>query len=97
MAGRPKLDDPTLPPIRPAADEANRGHAAGLAILGSALLRSDLPIWIGWMLIGSMMLLFVLTLIFHDMVPLMFYLVTLISGIALVELVNRTVYASVGD
>jgi hypothetical protein len=28
--------------------------------------------WIAWMLIGSMMLLFVLTLIFHDMVPLMF-------------------------
>ena len=81
----------TLPPMRPAADEANRGHAAGLAILGYALLRSDLPMWIGWMLIGSMMLLFVLTLIFHDIVPLMFYLVTLISGIALVELVNRTV------
>ncbi|HJY46770.1 MAG TPA: hypothetical protein VJ301_19310 [Propionibacteriaceae bacterium] len=59
--------------------------------LDMALLRGDLPMWIGWMLIGSMMLLFVLTLIFHDMVPLMFYLVTLISGIALVELVNRTV------
>ena len=51
----------TLPPMRPAADETNRGHAAGLAILGYALLRSDLPMWIGWMLIGSMMLLFVLT------------------------------------
>ena len=47
--------------------------------------------WIGWMLVGSMMLLFVLTLIFYDMAPLMFYLVTLISGIALVDLVNRTV------
>ena len=45
----------------------------------------------GWMLVGSMMLLFVLTLIFHDIVHLMFYLVTLISGIALVDLVNRTV------
>jgi hypothetical protein len=56
---------------------------AGLAILGYALLRSDLPTWIGWMLIGSMALLFVLTLIFRDMVPLMFYLVTLILGIAL--------------
>jgi hypothetical protein len=32
----------------------------------------------------QMVLLFVLTLIFRDMVPLMFYLVTLISGIALV-------------
>jgi hypothetical protein len=55
----------------------------GLAILGFALLGSDLPRWIGWMLIGSMVLLFVLTLIYRDMVPLMFYLVTLIAGIAL--------------
>ena len=36
------------------------------------------------MLIGSMALLFVLTVIYRDMVPLMFYLVTLILGIALV-------------
>ena len=34
------------------------------------------------MLIGSMVLLLVLTLIYRDM-PLMFYLVTLIAGIAL--------------
>jgi hypothetical protein len=58
-------------------------NEAGLAILGSAPLRSDLPAWIGSMLIGSMVLLFVLTLIFRDMVPLLFYLVTLILGIAL--------------
>lgn len=57
---------------------------AGLAILGYALLRGDLAMWIGWMLIGSMVLLFVLTLIFRDMPPLMFYTVTLILGIALV-------------
>jgi hypothetical protein len=56
---------------------------AGLAILGVAMLRSDLPIWIGWMLLGSMVLLFVLTLIYRDMVP-YFYLVTLVVGIALV-------------
>ena len=55
----------------------------GLAILGYALLRSDLAPWIGWMLIGSMVLLFVLTLIYRDIPPLMFYLVTLIAGIAL--------------
>ena len=55
----------------------------GLAILGYALLSSDLPSWIGWMLIGSMVLLLVLTLIYRDMPPLMFYLVTLIAGIAL--------------
>jgi len=41
----------------------------GLAILGHALLRSDLPRWIGWMLIGSMVLLFVLTLIYRDWCP----------------------------
>ena len=57
----------------------------GLAILGYALLRSDLPKWIGWMLIGSMVLLFVLTLIYRDMPPLMFYLVTLVAGIALLS------------
>jgi hypothetical protein len=57
---------------------------AGLAILGYALLRGDLAMWIGWMLIGSMVLLFVLTLIIRDMPPLMFYTVTLILGIALV-------------
>jgi hypothetical protein len=50
---------------------------------GYALLRSDLAPWIGWMLIGSMVLLFALTLIYRDMPPLMFYLVTLIAGIAL--------------
>jgi hypothetical protein len=57
---------------------------AGLAILGHSLLRNDLPMWIGWMLISSRLLLFVLTLVYRDMVPLFFYLVTLITGIALV-------------
>jgi len=36
------------------------------------------------MLIGSMVLLFALTLIYRDMPPSMFYLVTLIAGIAFV-------------
>ena len=44
-----------------------------------------------------MMLLFVLTLIFHDMVPLMFYLVTLISGISLVDLVAMVGSAGVAE
>jgi hypothetical protein len=56
----------------------------GLAILGYTLLRGYQPTWIGWMLIVSMVLLFVLTLIFRDMPPLMFYLATLILGMALV-------------
>jgi hypothetical protein len=41
----------------------------GLAILGCALLSSDLASWIGWMLIASMVLLLVLTLIYRDMPP----------------------------
>jgi hypothetical protein len=61
----------------------------GLAILGYALLGSDLPMWIGWMFIGSMVLSFVLTLTYRDMVPLMFYLVTPIAGIALLALGTR--------
>jgi hypothetical protein len=35
------------------------------------------------MLIGSMVLLFTLTVIYRDMAPLMYYLVTLIAGLAL--------------
>jgi hypothetical protein len=54
----------------------------GLAILGYTLLMSDLPRWIGWILIGSMVLLFVVTLIYRDVPPLLFYLATLIAGIA---------------
>jgi hypothetical protein len=80
----------TLPPLRPLPMKPTVVMPLAWRFL-YALLRRDLPMWIGWMLVGSMMLLFVLTLIFHDIVHLMFYLVTLISGIALVDLVNRTV------
>jgi hypothetical protein len=53
------------------------------SILGVALLSTDLPPRVGWMLIISVALLFVLTLIFRDMVPLMFYLVTMVTGVML--------------
>ena len=56
---------------------------AGLAVFGVALLRSALPQWIGWLVIGSMALFFVLTLIFRDMVPLVYYLITLLIGVML--------------
>jgi hypothetical protein len=73
-----------------AADEANRGHAAGLAILICAAEEGPTDVdrldacWQHDAAICADPDL-------HDMVHLMFYLVTLISGIALVDLVNRTV------
>lgn len=56
---------------------------AGLAVFGVALLRSALPQWVGWLVIGSMVLFFVLTLILRDMVPLFYYMITLLTGVML--------------
>lgn len=52
----------------------------GLAVLGVALLGAPVPTWVGWVVIGSRVLLVILTLIFRDMVPLAFYIVTLLAG-----------------
>lgn len=56
---------------------------AGLGVYGVALLRSGLPPWVGWMVIGSMALVFLLTLIYRDMVPAVYYLVTLPTAVML--------------
>ncbi|WP_433003816.1 hypothetical protein [Kribbella sp. CA-294648] len=53
----------------------------GLAVLGVALLSAPVPTWVGLVVIGSMVVLVVLTLIFRDMVPLAFYIVTLLAGV----------------
>lgn len=45
--------------------------------------RSGLQPWVGWMAIGSMALLIVLTLIYRDMVPAVYYLVTLLTAVML--------------
>lgn len=56
----------------------------GLAVYGIALLTSGLlPPWVGWAVIGSMALVFALTLITRDMVPAVYYLVTLLTGVML--------------
>jgi hypothetical protein len=52
----------------------------GLAFFGVALLRTELQNWVGWMMIGSMGLFFLLTLIFRDMPPFVYYVVTLIMA-----------------
>ena len=48
-----------------------------------ALLRSALRPWVGWLVIGSMVLFFVLTRILRDMVPLFYYVITLLPGVML--------------
>lgn len=56
----------------------------GLAVYGIALLTGGLlPPWVGWVVIGSMALVFALTLITRDMVPAVYYLVTLLTGVML--------------
>lgn len=55
----------------------------GLAIYGVALLSSPLPTWAGWVVIVSMVLLAILTIIFRDMAPLAFYVITLFAGVML--------------
>ena len=55
----------------------------GFALFGAALLRTELPQWVGWLLIGSMALFFVLFIILRDLPPLLYYLPTLTAGIML--------------
>lgn len=53
----------------------------GLAVFGVALLSAPLPTWVGWVVIVSMVALTILTLVFGDMVPLVFYILTLLAGV----------------
>ena len=55
----------------------------GFALFGAALLRIGLLQWVGWMLIGSMALFFVVWIISRDLPPLIYYLPTVIAGIML--------------
>lgn len=55
----------------------------GLAIYGAALLATDLPAWVGWLVIATMALVLAITLITRDMVPAVYYLVTLVTGVVL--------------
>jgi len=55
----------------------------GLVLFGIALLRMEIQNWIGWLMIGSMGLFFLLTIIFRDMPPFVYYAITLAAGIML--------------
>lgn len=54
---------------------------AGLIVFGIALLSTGLPSCTGWLMIGSMVFFFLLTIIFKDMPPFVYYLMTLVIGV----------------
>jgi hypothetical protein len=58
---------------------------AGMLLLGIALLQSGYPRWLGWLITGSMVALFVLTMILRDMPPLAYYLLGLVVGFVLLR------------
>ena len=54
---------------------------AGLFLFGLVLLSSPYPRWLAWLFGASMLALFVLTVIFRDMPPFAYYLISLPAGI----------------
>jgi hypothetical protein len=64
---------------------------AGLAVFGVALLRSALPQWVGWVMIASMALFLLLTVIFGDIPPFVYYAITLLTGVMLYRAGSRVV------
>jgi hypothetical protein len=57
----------------------------GLVVIGVVLLRSELPGWVGWLNIGGCALFFVGYLIFKDMPPFVYYILTLVTGVMLYQ------------
>lgn len=55
----------------------------GLAVYGVALHSSGLPAWVGWVVIASMATVVAVTLATRDMVPAIYYVVTLFTGVML--------------
>lgn len=56
---------------------------SGLAAIGIILLRSSVPDWAGWLLVGSMALILVVTAVARDIPPLVYYGPTLVVGLVL--------------
>jgi hypothetical protein len=54
----------------------------GLILVGITILRSDLANWVGWMFIIGSAILMILMVIFKDMPPFIYYVLTLIAAIA---------------
>jgi xanthine/uracil permease len=58
---------------------------AGLALIGTALRRSRIDAWVGRLAIGAAALFLVLGILFGDMPPFVYYLVTLTIGLKLLR------------
>jgi hypothetical protein len=54
---------------------------AGLVLVGWFLLKTPLANWMGWMFILGSVLLFILMVIFKDMPPLSYYILTLVFSV----------------
>jgi hypothetical protein len=55
----------------------------GLALIGVLLIKSAIPHWIGWMFIIGSASLLILMIIFRDMPPFVYYVLTLIAAFAI--------------
>lgn len=62
----------------------------GLLVTGFFLLGTDLAAWVGWMLVGGVVLIAILMILFKDMPPIVYYLLTLVLGIRLLIEAGRT-------
>jgi hypothetical protein len=60
---------------------------AGLFLFGLMLRRDGYPGWLSWLVVGSMAIVFILTIIFRDMPPFAYYLLSL--TIAIVILIKK--------
>lgn len=58
----------------------------GLVLIGILLLRSDVVNWVGWMFIIGSGAFFLLMVIFKDMPPFVYYVMTLIASVVLYQM-----------
>lgn len=57
----------------------------GFLLIGLMLLDSDFPSWLGWMFAVGGVLLFLLTVIFKDMPPFIYYVMTTIAAVYIIR------------
>jgi hypothetical protein len=57
----------------------------GLLAFGVAYLRADYPAWLGAITVGGAVIFFIVCLIFKDIVPAVYYILTFIIGIRLMR------------
>lgn len=66
----------------------------GLALMGIALLQAPIQPWVGSLALGTAVLFLLLGLLFRDMPPLVYYVVTLTVGVALYRMASAALPAA---